>query len=187
MFPLSILPLPGELVPLHIFELRYKQLLEDAEQADITFGIYFSHAMNIEKIGALMKLESVIKRYPGGEADIIVKCLDVFYLQTLFRTFKSRMYPGGEVVFWKADEQEIAGGRLNALFQDYLARRNITRHQGFFSPYHMAQELSFDLSERYHFLMADMQERQRMLTTRIKFQMQLLEREALSRDLFHLN
>ncbi len=73
MFPLSLLPLPGELVPLHIFEPRYKQLLEDAENADIHFGIYFNNTINEEKIGSLMKLESVIKRYPRGESDIIVK------------------------------------------------------------------------------------------------------------------
>jgi uncharacterized protein len=80
MFPLSVLPLPGELVPLHIFEPRYKQLLQDAEHADVSFGIYFNHTLNLEKIGSLMKLESIIKRYPGGESDIIVKCVDIFYL-----------------------------------------------------------------------------------------------------------
>ena len=32
MFPLTIFPLPGELVPLHIFEPRYRQLLQDAEK-----------------------------------------------------------------------------------------------------------------------------------------------------------
>ena len=39
MFPLAILPVPGELVPLHIFEPRYRQLLQDMETSDITFGI----------------------------------------------------------------------------------------------------------------------------------------------------
>ena len=74
MFPLTLLPLPGELVPLHIFEPRYKQLLLDAEASDINFGIFFNHEINKEKIGSLMRLESVLKRYHGGEAEIIVKC-----------------------------------------------------------------------------------------------------------------
>lgn len=39
IFPLAIFPLPGEMVPLHIFEPRYRQLLEDAEKRDIAFGI----------------------------------------------------------------------------------------------------------------------------------------------------
>jgi uncharacterized protein len=187
MFPLSILPLPGELVPLHIFEPRYKQLLQDAEHADLSFGIYFNHTLNLEKIGSLMKLESIIKRYPGGESDIIVKCVDIFYLDKLFRNFKSKMYPGGEVRFWKINENELAGSRLTALFQDYLTKRNITRHQASFSVFSMAHELSFDLAERYAFIMEDNSGRERMLTSKVKFQMQLLEREERSKDSYHLN
>ena len=90
MFPLSILPIPGELVPLHIFEPRYKQLLQDLETGDITFGIFFNHAMNERKIGSLMRLESVLKRYPGGESDIIVKCEEIFFMDTLYRNFRPR-------------------------------------------------------------------------------------------------
>jgi len=187
MFPLSILPLPGELVPLHIFEPRYQQLLQDAENADVSFGIFFNHTINTEKIGSLMKLESVIKRYPAGESDIIVKCMDVFYMDTLFRTFKSKMYPGGEVRFWKVNDMEMAGGKLGDLFQEYLIRRKITRHQGFFSVYSIAQELSLDINERYNFLLADEVQRERLLLTKIKFQMHLLQREEVSRDSYHLN
>jgi Lon protease-like protein len=61
MFPLSIFSLPGEIIPLHIFEPRYRQLLEDAEANDMAFGIYFNHVSNSEKLGSLVKLESVIK------------------------------------------------------------------------------------------------------------------------------
>ena len=39
MFPLSIFPLPGELVPLHIFEPRYRNMVEDALQGDKIFGM----------------------------------------------------------------------------------------------------------------------------------------------------
>lgn len=187
MFPLAILPLPGELVPLHIFEPRYKQLLQDAENADISFGIFFNHTLNEEKIGSLMKLESVIKRYPGGESDIIVKCVDIFRIETLFRTFKSKMYPGGNVRFWRVNPNEMAGGKLGDLFQEYLNQRKITRHQGFFSLYSIANELSLDLAERYTFLLTDTITREKFLAKKIRFQKQLLDREYMSRDLYHLN
>src|SRR5258705_4144254 len=103
MFPLSIFPLPGEMVPLHIFEPRYKQLLADAETKDFSFGIFFNHVANTEMIGSLVKLESVIKRYPQGESDIIVKCMDLFSMNKLFRTFRDKPYPGGDVNFWSID------------------------------------------------------------------------------------
>jgi hypothetical protein len=187
MFPLAILPLPGELVPLHIFEPRYKQLLQDAENSDISFGIYFNHTLNEEKIGSLMKLESVIKRYPAGESDIIVKCVDIFYMETLFRTFKSKMYPGGDVRFWRVDHNQLAGGKLSELFAEYMNQRKITRHQGFFSVYNIANELGLDISERYTFLLGDDQTREKFLIQKVKFQKHLLDREFQSRDSYHLN
>src|SRR5688500_13746656 len=103
MFPLTLLPLPGELVPLHIFEPRYKQLLTDTETLDIPFGIYCNHEFNKEKLGSLMKLESVIKRHSSGESDIVLRCVDVFAMDKLYRTYKSKMYPGGDVNLWKVD------------------------------------------------------------------------------------
>lgn len=187
MFPLAILPLPGELVPLHIFEPRYKQLLQDAENSDIAFGIFFNHTLNEEKIGSLMKLESVIKRYPGGESDIIVKCVDIFSMETLFRTFRSKMYPGGDVRFWRVDLNELAGGKLSEVFQEYMSKRKITRHQGFFSLYDVANQLGLDISERYRFLLSDDSGRQRFLMQKVKFQQHILEREYQSRDSYHLN
>lgn len=187
MFPLSILPLPGELVPLHIFEPRYRQLLQEAEASDISFGIFFNHVINSEKIGSLVKLESVIKRYPSGESDIIVKCNDIFTMDTLYRTFKSKLYPGGDVNFWNVDLNELASVKLEEHFLEYLAKRNITRQQAIFSTYAMAQELNLELNDRYTFLLGDEQKREAFLLQRIKYQMHILQHEEKSKDVFHLN
>lgn len=187
MFPLSILPLPGELVPLHIFEPRYRQLLQEAESSDMSFGIFFNHVINSEKIGSWVRLESVIKRYPSGESDIIVKCNDIFTMDTLYRTFKSKLYPGGEVNFWNVDMNELASVKLEDLFLEYLAKRNITRQQAIFSTYAMAQELNLELNDRYTFLLGDEQKRETFLIQRIKYQMHILQHEEKSKDVFHLN
>src|SRR5688500_1454632 len=116
MFPLTLLPLPGELVPLHIFEPRYKQLLEDAETSDISFGIFLNHLYNEKKIGSLMKLESVIKRYPAGEADIVVRCIDVFSVDKLLRNYQNKLYPGGEIQPAIIDPKAMPGVELYQLF-----------------------------------------------------------------------
>lgn len=187
MFPLSILPLPGELVPLHIFEPRYRQLLQEAEASDMSFGIFFNHVINSEKIGSWVRLESVIKRYPSGESDIIVKCNDIFTMDTLYRTFKSKLYPGGDVNFWNVDLNELASVKLEELFLEYLTKRNITRQQGIFSTYAMAQELNLELNDRYAFLLGDEQKREIFLLQRIKYQMHILQHEEMSKDVFHLN
>lgn len=187
MFPLAILPLPGELVPLHIFEPRYRQLLQDAEQYDIGFGIYFNHEINANRIGSWMKLESILKRYPGGESDIVVKCEDVFTMHTLHRNYKRKMYPGGTVEFWNVNHQELPGARLGEMFREYLVRRNITRHEAFFSIYTIAQLINLDVTDRYRFLTVEPKERQHYLLQQLTWQMRLLDAEQKSRDVYQWN
>ena len=187
MFPLAILPLPGELVPLHIFEPRYRQLLQDAETHDIRFGIYFSHEINHEKIGSIMRLESVIKRYPGGESDVIVKCEDIFSLNLLLRTYKNKLYPGGEAIFWNVDMTTIPGAELYALFMEYLTLRNITTHVSAFTLHQMAHELNLDLTDRYRFLKQPEPKRETFLMSHVRYQIHLLKQEDRSKDVYHLN
>lgn len=186
MFPLTLLPLPGELVPLHIFEPRYRQLLSDCETSDISFGIYCNHDLNQEKVGSLMKLESVIKRYPTGESDIIVRCIDVFSMNKLYRNFSNKLYPGGDVVLRKADPSQIPSIELYELFLIYQQRRNL-KNVGTASTYQIAQELSLDLHERYKFLTASLDKQQAFLINQLKFQMHVLLQEEKSKDVFHLN
>jgi uncharacterized protein len=187
MFPLAILPLPGELVPLHIFEPRYRQLLQDAEVQDIHFGVYFSHDINKEKIGSLMRLESIIKRYPGGEADIIVKCEDIFSMDLLLRTFKTKMYPGGNVRLWKLAIEVLPSAPLEELFLTYLKMRKISQTTSELNLFHIANELSLDTIDRYRFLTIDSEKREIFLINRINFQIRLLEQEEKSKDNYHLN
>ena len=80
IFPLSIFLLPGEETYLHIFEPRYRQLLEDVEQEGIDFGIYYKSDENKSSIGSKMELVRVVKRYETGESDILVRCTGLFYL-----------------------------------------------------------------------------------------------------------
>ncbi len=187
MFPLSILPLPGELVPLHIFEPRYRQLLQDAEINDIQFGVYFSHDVNQQKIGSLMKLESIIKRYPGGEADIIVKCEDIFNMELLLRTYKTKLYPGGNVRLWNIMVDTFPTTDLYHLFVEYLKLRNIAENYSVFNLFQIANELNLDAIDRYKFLTIVHDKRERFLLSRLKFQIFLMEWEKKSKDTFHLN
>lgn len=187
MFPLSIFPMPGELVPLHIFEPRYRQLLKDAEERDISFGIYFNHTLNTSKLGSLVKLESVIKRYPGGESDIIVKCQDIFRMDTLFRTFKEKMYPGGDVAFWQVDLNATSSPRLMTEFEEFMRLLKITKIPAPCSAYHIANELNLDFEDRIKFVELDKDRKESFLTTRLKFQKHLLTQAEKAKDVFHLN
>lgn len=187
MFPLTLLPLPGELVPLHIFEPRYKQLLQDAEANDTEFGIYFNHVDNKEKIGSVVRLESVIKRYSNGEADIIVKCTDIISMDKLYRTYRNKLYPGGDVKFWEIKEDQVPGVSLHILFLEYLLLRNITGNHNTFNIFQIANELNMDLNDRYRFLTINEPAKESFLSTRLKFQIHILRQEDKTKNVFHLN
>ena len=187
MFPLTLLPLPGELVPLHIFEPRYKQLLEDAENTDISFGIFLNHDCNKKKLGALMKLESVIKRYPGGESDIVLRCIDIFSMGKLFRKYKSKLYPGGEIKHWQLDVQTMPGVGLYELFLSYQEKRKINRHFTAFTLYQVATELNLDLFDRYKLITMRADKKENFLIGHLQFQLHLMQQAENSKDVFHLN
>ena len=187
LFPLRILPLPGELVPLHIFEPRYKQLLQDVEARDIRFGIYFDHPINEQKLGAIMRLESVTKRYPKGELDIIVKCEDIFTLDKQRTIFPGKLYPGGEAKFWNLDLTVFPYEPLYKQYSAFRMMRGIARQERSCSIYEIANEMNFDFPDRYKFITLEEERQQKFLGNKIAYQIQLLEHEEKSRDVFHLN
>ncbi len=187
MFPLSIFPLPGEMVPLHIFEPRYKQLLHDAETKDISFGIFFNHVVNTDKIGSLVKLESIIKRDPQGESDIIVRCIDLFSMSMLYRAFRDKKYPGGEVEFWNIDLNLPASDRLQKAFRDYLLHFQIRSSEITPSLFTIANELSLDFDEKIRFVKHDEQHKETFLLSHLAYQAKLLHEAEKAKDVFHLN
>ncbi|HOO08642.1 MAG TPA: hypothetical protein PKW06_01725 [Cyclobacteriaceae bacterium] len=187
IFPLAIFPLPGELVPLHIFEPRYRQLLDDAEKGDIAFGIFYNHVDNTNKLGSLVKLESVIKRFPGGESDIIVKCTDIFKMESMQHTFKDKLYPGGEVGPYHIDLKRPVNGKVQREFESYLKLLLISHSEKPNSVFHIANELNLDNHDRLKFVEADAAKREMILLSRLRYQSRLVLEAEKSKDVFHLN
>lgn len=187
MFPLSILPLPDELVPLHIFEPRYQQLLQDAETKDTAFGIYFNHVRNTQKVGSWVRLESTLKRYAGGEADIVVRCIGSFKLQKLYRHYKDRLYPGGHVHFVDTDLNRPVSLRLLGAYQQFSIAPKAEVKQEKVSIYTIANELNFDLDDRLKFLALDTQRQESFILSRLRYQQELNRQAENAKDVFHLN
>jgi hypothetical protein len=187
MFPLSILPMPGELIPLHIFEPRYRQLLEDAETKGISFGIFFNHSMNKEKVGSLVKLESIIKRYKTGESDIIVKCIGLFSLDSLNKNYRDKLYPGGNVSMWNVDLKKNANYHLIEEYLGYLELQRLNISTKEFSIFDIANELNFDFEDRLKFIFFDEGKKESFLLARLKYQKHLLMEAVKAKDVYHLN
>lgn len=98
LFPLKSIFFPGETVPLHIFEERYKQLIKDCRKEAITFGIpvYIDHQM---AYGIEVQLVEVMNTYEGGEMDVVCVGRQVFRVLSFQNTLPGKLYAGGEVEF----------------------------------------------------------------------------------------
>ena len=78
LFPLNLVLLPYELLPLHIFEPRYKIMVRDHIEEDKPFGIILNENNVVCTKGCRVKVQKVYKKYSNGEYDILVKGVEQF-------------------------------------------------------------------------------------------------------------
>lgn len=112
MFPLELMLLPGEQTSLHIFEMRYRNLLKAVENENGLFGIPYFTKDGSHELGSLVRLIDVVKRYPGGESDIIVEGIQVFKLLNLHEG-NGEEYPVGEAQVLDEYVTWLAGDEVN--------------------------------------------------------------------------
>jgi ATP-dependent Lon protease len=73
IFPLGIVMLPGQLIPLHIFEERYKLMIGECLANDKVFGIVYFDGQKMCSTGCSAQIHEVLKRYPNGRLDIVTR------------------------------------------------------------------------------------------------------------------
>ncbi len=97
-FPLQSVFFPGETVPLHIFEERYKQLINDCRTEAVTFGIPVFINNGIA-YGTEVQLVEVVTTYENGEMDVVCVARQVFRVETFENQLNDKLYSGGKVKF----------------------------------------------------------------------------------------
>jgi len=85
LFPLGIVLLPTEQVPLHIFEERYKELISECLADDEEFGLVFADGEGIREIGTRAAVVEVLARLEDGRMNILVEGRERFKLVELTR------------------------------------------------------------------------------------------------------
>ncbi|MEN1786417.1 MAG: LON peptidase substrate-binding domain-containing protein, partial [Bacteroidota bacterium] len=102
LFPLQSVFFPGETVPLHIFEERYKQLINDCREEAMTFGIPV-FIDNTIQYGTEVQLVEVVNTYDTGEMDVVCIARQVFKVLTFDNEMEGKLYSGGLVSFLDAE------------------------------------------------------------------------------------
>lgn len=96
LFPLNLVVFPHEELNLHIFEPRYKQLINDCLREKTTFGIP-SHVVNKIEFGTEVEITEVAKTYEDGRMDIKTKGLRTFKVINFQNPWQNKDYAGGTV------------------------------------------------------------------------------------------
>ena len=73
LFPLGLVLLPTEQVPLHIFEPRYRELIGECLEEEEPFGLVYADDDGLRRIGTLATVVEVTDRFEDGRLNIVVE------------------------------------------------------------------------------------------------------------------
>jgi ATP-dependent Lon protease len=97
LFPLNIVVFPGEKLNLHIFEPRYKQLINECYATGTTFGIPLFLNKQIGPVATEIRILSIEKTYPLGEMDIKTKGIKLVRIVDFYQQAPNKFYPAGTI------------------------------------------------------------------------------------------
>jgi Lon protease-like protein len=73
LFPLGIVTLPTEYVPLHIFEDRYKTMIDECIERETEFGIVWLDEEELKETGCAVQIDRVLERMDDGRLNILCR------------------------------------------------------------------------------------------------------------------
>jgi uncharacterized protein len=97
IFPLGIVVYPGEELNLHIFEPRYKQLIQECSKNGKQFGIPTVINGKVNEMGTLMEIKEISKVHDNGEMDIKTRGIKVFRILEVVKEIPDKLYSGAIV------------------------------------------------------------------------------------------
>jgi Lon protease-like protein len=126
LFPLGIVLLPGEAVPLHIFEERYKQMIGECLAEEREFGIIWLAEDELKQVGCAARITRVLERFDDGRLNILVEGTSPFRLE---RRIGELAYPAGDIQLLddEPDADEAALERARSSYADLVEQVTDTR------------------------------------------------------------
>jgi Lon protease-like protein len=103
LFPLGIVALPTENVPLHIFEDRYRTMIEECLEEQREFGILWMADDELKPIGCACTVETVLERLEDGRMNILARGTRPF---RLVERQDDLPYPAGVVEFLDEHDEQ---------------------------------------------------------------------------------
>ena len=170
LFPLNLVVFPGEKLNLHIFEPRYRQLVRECIEQNITFGISPYLNDNLSELGTEMRLLSVEQTYSSGELDIRTKAVGIFRINKFYREAPGKLYAGGLVENIAQDAEAdpvlrtIITRQVRQLYEALGLRKLLLELAPDYSIFDVAHHIGFSTEQEYQLLATTSElERQEMV------------------------
>ena len=171
LFPLGVVALPFEYVPLHIFEERYKTMIDDVLERGVEFGIVWLADDELKPVGCACEIDRVLERMEDGRLNIITRGTRPF---RLVERQDGLPYPAGTVEFLedRSEERDDATARdaresYARLVEEATDSPPDPEHLAEMSAYEMAATVDFGLEAKQGLLELRSENARLRLVTRL--------------------
>lgn len=167
IFPLGIVVYPGEALNLHIFEPRYKQLINECYDQKKPFGIPTVIENKLQEFGSLVEIAEITTTFDNGEMDIKTQGRKVFRILEVIRQIPDKLYSGAIVNYpdnLEAINIELMRKVMTGIKELHLAlkvSKDFKKDEDQLTSYDVAHHIGLSLDEEYE-LLGLLDERQRL-------------------------
>jgi Lon protease-like protein len=147
LFPLGIVALPGEVVPLHIFEERYKTMMEHCLATEREFGIVWLADDGLREVGCACRITEVVDRDDEGQLDLLTRGTRPFQI---VEREERLPYPAGTVEFL-ADREEVVDDPTATLARELYAELVERATDNRPEPQDLAEMTAYDMAATVDF------------------------------------
>ena len=158
IFPLGIVVYPGEQLNLHIFEPRYKQLINESYESNKPFGIPAVVNEKINEMGTLVQVKEISQVYDDGKMDIKTEGLQIFRMLEMIYDLPDKLYSGAIVNYPDNKEkgnrtlmQGIVKG-IRELHKLLKIEKNFAKPDDELGTYDVAHHAGLTIQEEYELL-----------------------------------
>jgi len=116
MFPLELIAYPAEQVNLHIYEPRYKELINECYNNKSTFGLLPYLNEEHKEYGTEMQVKEIVKTYNDGKMDIKTVGVGIFRMIEFIKKVPNKLYSGGII-----SRVDLIDDSISSLLQKNIA------------------------------------------------------------------
>jgi Lon protease-like protein len=116
LFPLGLVALPTEMVPLHVFEERYRTMVGECLEGEKEFGIVWLSDDELKPIGCAVEITQVLERFDDGRMNVLCRGTRPF---RLLERREHLPYPAGDVEFLDDKPEEPHEGTVQRARASY--------------------------------------------------------------------